>query len=120
MKAVTEPVEVQSLTRLNELGPDDLFICCASFEERCLSSAGKMGVDFLTKFAVIFVVEEPLYHKQVEQNMFRLQTELRKKATEGIFVISCQRENPIEGINQLEDVLRQCKLKTDGGPFITR
>jgi len=119
MKAVTEPVEIKSLTRLNERGPDDLFICCASFEERCLASATKMGTDFLTKFAIIFVVEEPLYQKQVEQNMFRLQTELRKKATEGIFVISCQRENPVEGIKQLEDVLRQCKLKTDGGPFIT-
>ena len=119
MKAVTEPMEIKSLPRLNEHGPDDLFICCASFEERCLSSTAKMGVDFLTKFAVIFVVEEPLYKQQVEHNMFRLQTELRKKATEGIFVISCQRENPLEGINQLEDVLRQCKLKTDGGPFIT-
>jgi len=119
MKATAEPTEIKSLTRLNEHRPDDLFICCASFEERCLSSAAKMGTDFLTKFAVIFVVEEPIYKKQVEHNMFRLQTELRKKATEGIFVISCQRENPMEGISQMEDVLRQCKLKVDGGPFIT-
>jgi len=119
MKATAEPTEIKSLTRLNEHRPDDLFICCASFEERCLSSAAKMGTDFLTKFAVIFVVEEPIYKKQIEHNMFRLQTELRKKATEGIFVISCQRENPMEGISQMEDVLRQCKLKVDGGPFIT-
>ena len=119
MKAVTEPTEITSLTRLNERGPDDIFICCASFEERCLSSTATMGVDFLTKFAAIFAVEEPLYQKQVEHNMFRLQTELRKKATEGIFVISCQRGNPVEGINQMQDILRQCKLNVDGGPFIT-
>jgi hypothetical protein len=119
MKAVMEPKEIKSLTRLNERGPDDLFICCASFEERCLSSTATMGADFLTKFAVIFVFEEPPYNKQVEHNMFQLQTQLRKKTTEGIFVISCQRENPLEGINQLEDILRQCKLKTDGGPHIT-
>lgn len=119
MKATAEPTEINSLTRLNERNPDDLFICCASFEERCLSSTATMGTDFLTKFAVIFVVEEPLYKKQVEHNMFRLQTELRKKSTEGIFVISCQRSNPLEGTNQMEDVLRQCKLNTDGGPFIT-
>jgi hypothetical protein len=119
MIAVTEPTEIESLTRLNRHGPDDLFICFASFEERCLSITAKMGADFLTKFAVIFVAEEPLYKKQVEHNMFRLQTELRKKTTEGIFVISCQRENPIEGINQLGDVLRQCRLKADEGPFIT-
>lgn len=119
MEAVTEPAEIKSLTRLNEHGPDDLFICCASFEERCLSSTAKMGVDFLSKFAIIFALEEPAYQKQLEHNMFRLQTELRKKTTEGIFVISCQRENPLEGINQMEGVLRQCKLKTDGGPYIT-
>jgi hypothetical protein len=78
-----------------------------------------MGIDFLTKFAIIFAIEEPLYQKQVEQNMFRLQTELRKKATEGIFVISCQRGNPVEGTNQLEGILKQCKLNIKGGPFIT-
>ena len=119
MTVTIEPTEIKSLTRLNKRGPDDIFICFASFEERCLSSTTKMGPDFLTKFAVIFVVEEPLYKKQVERNMFLLQTELRKKTTEGIFVISCQRENPLEGINQLEDVLRQCKLKMSGGAFIT-
>jgi hypothetical protein len=119
MKADTESAEIKSLTKLNEHGPDDLFICCASFEERCLSSTAKMGMDFLTKFAVVFVVEEPLYKKQVEHNMFRLQTELRKKTTEGIFIISCQRESPLEGIHQLEDVLRQCKLKTNRGTFTT-
>ena len=98
MKEVAEPVEIKSLNRLNEQGPDDIFICCASFEERCLSSAAKMGADFLTKFAVIFDVEEPLYQKQVEHNLFRLQTELRKNTTEGIFVISCQRETLWKGL----------------------
>ncbi len=119
MKSVTEPTVIKSLSRLNDDGPDDIFICCASFEERCLSSTATMGIDYLTKFAAIFVIEEPLYQKQVEHNMYRLQTELRKKATEGIFVISCQRGNPIEGINQMEDILRQCKFNTHGGPFIT-
>jgi hypothetical protein len=119
MEAAMQPTEIKSLTRLNPQGSDDIFICCASFEDRCLSSTATMGIDFLTKFAIIFAIEEPLYQKQVEQNMFRLQTELRKKATEGIFVISCQRGNPVEGINQLEGILKQCKLNNRGGPFIT-
>ena len=119
MEADMQPTEIKSLTRLNPQGPDDIFICCASFEDRCLSSTATMGIDFLTKFAIIFSIEEPLYQKQVEQNMFRLQTELRKKATEGIFVISCQRGNPVEGTNQLEGILKQCKLNVKGGPFIT-
>ena len=119
MQAASEPQEIRSLPRLNQTGPDDIFICCASFEERCLASAATMGTDFLTKFGVIFVVEEPAYKRQVDQNMLRLQTELRKKTTEGIFVISCQRESPVEGVTQLGDVLAQCRLKTGDGPYIT-
>jgi len=119
MNAVVEPVELESLESLHENSPDDLFICCASFEERCLSSATRMSAGFLTKYTVIFNIKETLYQKQVEHNMFRLQTELRKKTSEGIFVISCQRDNPVEGINRLEDILRQCKLTDKGGPRVT-
>jgi len=119
MNTVTEPTEITSLHRLNDTGPDDLFICCASFEERCLSSAGTMGVDFLTKYAVIFMVEDPEFKQEIEHNMYRLQTELRNKTTEGVFVVTCQRGNPVEGVNQLGNILKQCKLDNDDGPFIT-
>ena len=119
MNTAAEPAELKTLARINPKGPDDLFIACASFEERCLSSAALMGRDFLTKYAVIFTIEEPLYQKQVEQNNFRLQTELRKKTTEGIFVIACQRDNPLDGISQLEKILGEIRLNTEGGPFIT-
>ena len=56
MRVADEPVEVKRLTRLNEYGPDDLFVCCASFEDRCLSSISTMGIDYRTNFAVIFVM----------------------------------------------------------------
>jgi len=119
MKVNEEPIEVASLTRLNEYGPDDLFICCASFEERSVSSTAKIGADFRTRFSVIFVVEEPLYKKEVQNNLFRLQSELKKRSGEGIFVISCQRGNPVEGIAQLKNIWSQCKPRSSEGPFIT-
>jgi len=119
MKTPVEPIQVEHLTRLNEYGPDDLFICCASFEDRSVSSVLKMGVDFRISFAVIFVVEEPLYKKQIDNNLFKLQSELRKKTTEGIFVISCQRESPIDGIGQLKNIWEQCKPRNPEEPFIT-
>ena len=34
MKTSEEPIEIEYLTKLNEYGPDDLFACCASFEDR--------------------------------------------------------------------------------------
>ena len=119
MKAAAEPIEVERLTKLNEFGPDDLFICCASFEDRCLSSVSRMGADFLTRFAVIFVIEEPLYKIQVDNNLFRLRSELGKRTAEGIFVISCQKENPIDAITELKNIWRQCKPKNPEEPFIT-
>ena len=119
MKAAVEPIEIKLLTRLNEYGPDDLFICCASFEERSVSSRAKMGTDFRTRFAVIFAVEESLYKKEVTNNLFRLQSELKKRSAEGIFVISCQKENPVEGITQLKNVWSQCQPRSSEVPFIT-
>ena len=119
MKVTGEPIEIERLMKLNEYGPDDLFICCASFEERCLSSIAKMGADFRTRFGIIFVIEEPLYKKQIDSNLFRLQSELGKRTTEGTFVISCPKERPIEGITQLKNVWEQCKSKIAAEPFIT-
>jgi hypothetical protein len=119
MKTVNEPTKIERLSRLNEYGPDDLFICCASFEERCVSSVQKMGADFRTRFAIIFVIEEAHYKKQVDTNQFRLQSELGKRTGEGIFVISCQRENPFDGVNQLKTIWSKCKPKTPDEPFIT-
>ncbi len=119
MKAVEEPIEIERLTRLNEFGPDDLFICCASFEDRCISSVLRMGIDFRVRFAVVFVIEEPLYKKQVDNNLFRLQSELGKRTSEGVFVISCQRENPVDGLTQLKNIWGQCKPKEPEEPSIT-
>jgi len=119
VKPTEEPIEIEYLTKLNEYGPDDLFVCCASFEDRCVSSASRVSADFRTRFAVIFLIEEPLYKKQVETNLFRLQSELGKRATEGIFVIRCQRDDPIEGIAQLRNIWRQCKPRDSDEPFIT-
>ncbi len=119
MKTIGEPTEIERLTRLDEFGPDDLFICCASFEDRCISSTLKMGADFRVRFAVVFVIEEPLYKKQVDSNLFRLQSELGKRTSEGVFVISCQRENPIDGLIQLKNIWGRCKPKDSEEPSIT-
>jgi len=119
MKATEEPIEIEYLTKLNQYGPDDLFICCASFEDRCVSSTSRLGTDSRARFAIIFVIEEPLYKKQVETNLFRLQSQLGKRATEGIFVIRCQRDDPVEGISQLRNIWGRCKPKDADEPFIT-
>jgi len=119
MNPPAEPAVLTTLPRLNPKGPDDIFICCASFEERSLSSPALMGGQFVQKYAVIFDVEGQDYQKQVEKNRLRLQQELRKKTTEGIFIVTCTRENPVDGIRQIGDILKQCKLDPPPGPYVT-
>ena len=119
MRAHDEPIEIEHLARLNEYGLDDLLICCASFEDRCLQSALKMGAGFRVRFSVIFVIEEPFYKKQVDANLLQLQAELGKRTSEGVFVIRCQRGSPTEGISQLRSIWGQCKPKDPDEPSIT-
>jgi hypothetical protein len=119
MSTAERASEVEHLTKLNEYGPDDLFICCASFEERCLSSALRMGMNYRTNYSVIFVIEESLYKKQVDSNLYNLQSMLGTKSSKGIFVVSCQRESPLEGIAQFKSIWGQCKPRDLEEPFIT-
>ncbi|GAI52525.1 unnamed protein product, partial [marine sediment metagenome] len=120
MKSIEEPIKVEYLTRSNENGPDDLFICCASFEDRSISSISKMADDFQTKFSVIFVIEEPLYEEEVSENLRKLQMELSKKTTEQVLVISSQRQNPMDGLTQFDKMWKQfCHFTGSGSPFIT-
>ena len=119
MSMVEQSTEVEHLTRLNEYGPDDLYICCASFEERCLAGASKMGINYQTRFSVVFVIEEPLYRKQVDSNLYRLKSMLGARSSGGVFVISCQRDSPIEGIAQLKNIWNKCRPRDPENPFIT-
>jgi hypothetical protein len=119
MRLDDEPVTVESLTRLNEYGPDDLYVCCASFEDRSLAAAAKMGTNFRVRFSIIFVIEEPRYQQQLDTNLYKLQALLARRTSEGVFVIRCQREDPIDGINQLKSIWERCHPKDNEEPFIT-
>ncbi len=119
MKVNDQAIEVERLNRINEYGPDDLFICCAGFEERCAQVVSRMATGFRTRFSIIFAVEDPFYKQLVETNLFKLQAELGKRTSEGVFVIRCQRDGPTEAINQLRGVWNRCKPKDADEPYIT-
>jgi len=99
-----QPLEIERLNRLNEFGPDDLFVCCASFEERCLSGPLKLDHNYRTNFSIIFVIDEILYKKQVESNLNNLKSILGSKSSQGVFIISCLRDSPVDAIAQLSNI----------------
>ncbi len=119
MKAYGEPIPVDRLPRLNEYGADDLFICCASFEDRCLSGALRFGPGFRVRYSIVFVIEEAFYTKEVDTNLFKLQSQLSKHTGEGVYIIRCQRDNPAEALSQLKNIWPKCKPKDTDEPFLT-
>ena len=113
------PAEVERLEKMNEYGTDDLFICCASFEERCLSGPLKLSPNYRTNFSVIFTLDETLYKKQVESNLHSLKGILSGKSSKGVFTISCQRDSPVDAIAQLSNIWDKCKPRDPEEPFVT-
>ena len=104
-----EAAPISQLSRLNQEVPDDLFICCASFEERSVSISHKLAPTFLARFGIIFIFEDTFHKEQADTNMFRLQSQLGRHATDNIFIIRCRRKNPVEGISQLKDIWGRCQ-----------
>ena len=119
MKTYSEPIEIKQLPRLNEYGPDDLFICCASFEERCTSGAAKLSPGFRARYSIIFVIEETFYSREVNTQLVKLQTELSRHTSEGLYIIRCQRDNPTEAIGQVKNIWQRVRPKDTDEPFIT-
>lgn len=119
MRANDEPIVIESLGRLNEYGADDLFICCASFEDRSIAAAERLSGNFRVRFSIIFVIEEPIYQQQIDSNLLKIQNLLARKTSEGVFVIRCQRDDPTEGISQLKGVWKRCRPKDEDEPHIT-
>lgn len=120
MDSIREPTKIESLQKLNENGPDDIFICCASFEDRCLSSVSKLADDFQTRFSIIFIIEEPIYKEEISEHLQKLQRALSDKTTERVFVISCQRQNPMDGLIQFKEIWKQLSpYMSSGSPFTT-
>ncbi|KTB47595.1 hypothetical protein [Dehalogenimonas alkenigignens] len=119
MRTADEPIVVESLGRLNEYGADDLLICCASFEDRSISAVERLSGNFRVRYSIIFVIEESRYQPAIDANLLKIQSVLSRKTSEGVFVIRCQREDPVEGINQLKAIWKRCRPKDIEEPFIT-
>lgn len=115
MQEHIEPIIIDHLQNIRKNNPDDLFICCASFEERSTSSILKMADDFKVKYSVIIIIEEPQYELEIMYHLQKIQRELVKRTTERLFIISCQRQNPSDELIQLREIWKYIPKKTDSG-----
>lgn len=102
--------------------PDDFFITCASFEERCKTSVAKLADSYCCNSALVFRYSGS--HKKsdtlVEDHLEFLKSHLEARCTvpRRLELIRCIREDPLDGFVKLEDAL-QLKGKPLEGKRVT-
>jgi len=106
---------IKSLRKINELNeisslhpgvPDDLFVCFASFEERCLGVVHRFS-DYNCKHAIIFRIgDEP--SKAREKHCKKLKDRLSHFGTT-VNVIETKHKDPVVGMQKfLYDLKKVC------------
>lgn len=90
---------------------DDLFLCCTSFEERCVTSAQKLSDNYRSELSCIFRFmpsenEADAFDEARDRNGARLAKMLELKTNRsGPITIMCDKHNTEDGISQLRSIL---------------
>lgn len=105
--------EVEKIGCFYPTSPDDIFICCASWEERCLGTL-HMFTDYRFRNGYIFVYDD--LNEQREHHLKEMRTIL--SAAGSFDEISTSKDNPIPAVSQLKDALIGLNL-THGRGVIT-
>lgn len=105
--ATTSKYSVDSIEAVNDNLPDDLFVACNSFEERCLGVPEAFSHNYKARYSCIFRFEaNPGEANQFEvsraSNFRHLQETLEQHTTEKVIPIYCNRQNVGDGIGQFK------------------
>lgn len=97
-----DPVLVKKISTIHEGRPDDIFICCASFEERCLGSLRKLS-DYRANQSFLFI-----YSHESERRNKHLK-EMRKHLSYiGNFEeVTTEEDNPITAVQHVTTRIEQ-------------
>jgi hypothetical protein len=100
---------VQEISSFVTNEPDDLFIACNSFEERCLGVATGLAPNFRTRFSCIFRYEQNAdeaqeFEQDRKVNFQRITETLKGKTADLTFPIYCNRQEVWDGIGQFQQL----------------
>lgn len=98
--------------------PDDLFITCNSFEERCLGVPKGFDPAYRTRYSCFFRFErnpdeEDSFERDREQNYRRLWQSLEEHTLEKVIPIFCNRQKVDDGIGQFRRLFDEYLLPQD-------
>lgn len=102
---------IRKIDTIEPNSPDDAFLCCTSFEERCASGAARLSLSYKSKIACIFrfmpsEVDEDGFDEARDRNAARLFDMLKSRALEvDPVTIICDKKNIDDGARQLSSIL---------------
>lgn len=99
--------EVSNKIRTIENNRDDIFIVCASFEERTTAAVDRLDENFRVENSFVFKYDEKNRTNLREINFEKL-LKILKRCSESISPIICNHHSPLDGINKLQEL---CKIK---------
>lgn len=91
--------------------PDDLFICCTSFEERCITAASRLAPSYKSRVSCIFrfmpsETDQDGFDATRDRNAVKLSVALRDKTLEmSPILVICDKMSTEDGIGQMERIL---------------
>jgi len=100
--------EIQSLETCRKETPDDVFICCASFEERCLGSI-RLFSNYRHCNSFLFVYDEPDEKREIHLHEMKQ----RLNAHGNMTIISASEGDPAPSVATLGNYLRGLTLKKE-------
>jgi len=99
--------EVSNKIRTIENNRDDIFIVCASFEERTTAVVDRFDENFSVENSFVFKYDEKNRTNLREINFEKL-VRMQKRYSESVSPIICNHHDPLDGINKFQEL---CKIK---------
>lgn len=107
-------VEIEELETFRKDMPDDLFITCVSFEERCTKSL-LHSENYKAKNIIVFNYHESkkeIARRKANRKTILQNAKTRVKDEKNIFLIECSRSNPREGYYKFLELCRMLGFST--------
>lgn len=86
--------------------PDDVFVCCASFEERCLGSLHRFSDDYRFRHGYLFIYDRPSEKRQ--RNLEEMKGILDSRGH--LEIVESYEDNPIPSIARLRERIASLSL----------
>jgi len=106
IKKVTKEIQA------NPSGGDDIFIVCASFEDRTIAVTERMAENIRVENTIIFKYDEKNRTSYRDINFEKLKNKLLNRS-KIIYPIICNHHDPLDGIMKFKDLTEQKKINLE-------